>query len=150
MYSPSIATCGQYCDDPSKLHQLPLQQLIARNQFPPNTTIFPLMSTAVDGRRRPNLWSYISFNSLPRRRSISLPTKSPRDPYEKADRHLDFPEGRGSLADAWMNQSSRSRYLRLGGLVAFVVFIIFLLSPGERTRVKQFVGSKAFVQPTFD
>ena len=106
------------------------------------------MSTATDGRRRPNLWSYISFGSAPRRRSISLPTRTlSNDPYEKAGRHADNHDDLGSnvyedLSNAWMNQSARSKYLRGGALVVLVIFLFFLLSPTERTRVKDFVGSE--------
>ena len=107
-----------------------------------------LMSTGVDARRRPSLWSYISFSSSPRRRSISLPKHSNQnDPFEKADRHTLNGSANGSastlenIKDAWMTQSQRSRYLKTGGLIAFVLVVLFLLSPGERQNVKDLVGS---------
>jgi guanosine-diphosphatase len=104
------------------------------------------MSTSVDSRRRPNLWSYISFGSAPRRRSISLPTKNLNDPYEKADRHFNnYQENPPSIIDdlraAWMNQSSRNRFLKVGGVVAFFVIVFFLLAPNERARVEGWVDS---------
>ena len=106
------------------------------------------MSTAVDAHRRPSLWSYINFNSSPRRRSVSLPTRNTQhDPYEKADRHSGNGSANGSVGilenikDAWMTQSQRSRYLKTGGIVAFLVFFFFLLAPGERDGVRGWVGS---------
>ena len=105
------------------------------------------MSTAADGRRRPNLWSYISFGQNPRRRSISLPTRSLNDPWEKADRHSNNHDDRDrgffeNLSDAWMNQSSRGRYVKVGGLIGILVFLFILFSPAERTRVTDLVGGK--------
>ena len=94
------------------------------------------MSTAVDSRRRPSLWSYISFSSSSRRRSVSLPTRNNHhDPYEKADRHssngsANRPIGAvENIKEAWMTQSQRSRYLKSGGIIAFFVFLFFFLSP---------------------
>ena len=107
---------------------------------------FP-MSTAIDARRRPNLWSYISFSSSPRRRSGSLPTRnSHHDPYEKADRHYNNGSINGPTAaveriqEAWMTQSQRSRYLKAGGIIAFFVFLFFLFSPYERSHVPGLSG----------
>ena len=105
---------------------------------------FP-MSTSVDARRRPSLWSYISFGT-PRRRSVSLPTRNNvHDPYEKADRHRSNGSANGSIAavdnlrDAWMTQSQRSRYLKAGAILAFFVLLFFLLAPGERANVRELV-----------
>ena len=103
------------------------------------------MSTSVDARRRPSLWSYISFGT-PRRRSVSLPTRNNHhDPFEKADRHRRNGSAHGPVAtvenirDVWMTQSQRSRYLKAGGILAFFVFLFFLLAPGERTNVRELV-----------
>ena len=94
------------------------------------------MSTAVDSRRRPSFWSYISFSSSPRRRSVSLPIRNNHhDPFEKADRHSSNGSANGpvgaveKIKEAWMTQSQRSRYLKSGGIVAFFVFLFFFLSP---------------------
>ena len=114
------------------------------------------MSTAVDGRRRPSLWSYVSFSSSPRRRSVSLPTRSSaNDPFEKANRHhRSNVNGNGSasvverIKDAWMTQSQRARYLKTGGIVGFIVLLLFFLAPGERTNVREFVGSMSLL-PVF-
>ena len=105
-----------------------------------------LMSTSVDNRRRPNLWSYISFGSTPRRRSISLPTRkgSVSDPYEKADRHSASQSTHSvhavhSFKDGWMSQSPRSRALKTVGIIVFFVFLFLLLARKEGGRVKDFV-----------
>ena len=106
------------------------------------------MSTAVD-RRRPSLWSYISFSSSPRRRSVSLPTRSTvNDPFEKANRHQRTNgHANGSagvvhnIKGALMTQSQRSRYLKTGGIIAFLIVLLFFLAPGERASVREFVGS---------
>ena len=111
------------------------------------------MSTSVDTRRRPSLWSYISFSSTPRRRSVSLPTRSnhdPYDPYEKEDRHRGNDWGRASggtvdnLRDAWMTQSQRSRYLKSGGVVAFFLFLLLLFSGRNTGRVGDIVKGMCF------
>ena len=109
------------------------------------------MSTGVDNsRRRPNLWSYISSYSSPRRRSVSLPARSNGDPFEKADRHSSSQGGTASILDgyraAWMAQTPRTRALRTGLILAAVVFVFFLLAPGERHKVEEFVkgGSRVY------
>jgi hypothetical protein len=39
-----------------------------------------------------------------------------------------------------MNHRQRQRYLKVGGVVAFILLVIFLLSPGERGVVEKYVG----------
>ena len=99
------------------------------------------MSTSVDARRRPGIWSYISFSSSPRRRSITLPTRNgDENPYLKEERRrsngagiLDtHPEGR-------MTGGQRSRRLKTGGIVAIVLVLLFLFSSSERENVKDLV-----------
>lgn len=110
------------------------------------------MSTAIDSRRRPSLWSYISFTSSPRRRSVSLPTRNnANDPFEKANRHRrtnGSANGSAGVVDnfkgAWMTQSQRSRYLKTGGILAFVVLLLFFLAPSERSSVRDFVTGMSF------
>lgn len=107
------------------------------------------MSTAVDARRRPDIWSYINFGSSSRRRSVSLPTRSSaNDPFEKANRHQrtnGHANGSTGVVDnikgALMTQSQRSRYLKTGGIIAFIILLLFFLAPGERASVREFVGS---------
>jgi len=105
------------------------------------------MSSGIDVRRRPDIWSYFSFSSPPRRRtsSVSLPKPyhSSSDPFEKPDRHTSgSPTSSGLMNDArraWMNQGQRARYLKAGGLIALVVLIFFFLASGERAKVGQYV-----------
>ncbi len=107
------------------------------------------MSTAVDARRRPSLWSYISFSSSPRRRSISLPKPNQshhnHDPYEKEDRHRNNGRANQStnvvenLKEAWMTPSSRSRYLKTGGVIAFIVLLFYIFVPNDGAGVRDFV-----------
>ncbi|MCJ1394792.1 Guanosine-diphosphatase [Xylographa bjoerkii] len=106
------------------------------------------MSTGVDTRRRSSLWSYLSFTSSPRRRSVTLPTRnSQHDPFEKADRHTSNGSATGpastleSFKTAWMTQSQRARFLRTGGVIAFFLFLFFLLSRNGGANMGDFVGS---------
>lgn len=104
-----------------------------------------LMSTSVDARRRPSLWSYISFTSSPRRRSVSLPTRNSHDPFEKEDRHrgngwAKAPTGTvENIKDAWMTQSQRSRYLKTGGIIGFLLLLIFWFSSRDSAGVRELV-----------
>lgn len=85
------------------------------------------MSTSID-RRRPGIWSYISFGSGARRRSISLPQREKsEDAFEKEGRYFQARQ-RPTLSSGMMGQSQRSRYLKTGGVVAFVVLVLFYLS----------------------
>ncbi|KAF2202774.1 hypothetical protein GQ43DRAFT_368319 [Delitschia confertaspora ATCC 74209] len=100
------------------------------------------MSSGVDVRRRPGIWSYFSFNSGPRRRtSVSLPNHSthiPHDPYEKLDRHSRKPSSNSNtfMTDfkGTMNQGQRMRYLKTGGIVAFIILVLFYLAPRDGLR----------------
>lgn len=70
-----------------------------------------------------------------RRTSVSLPTRNV-DPHEKPARYTSH---KGSsvhhagtldnLKAAWMTQSQRSRYVKTGGILLFIVFLFFYLSP---------------------
>lgn len=91
------------------------------------------MSFASDARRRPNLWSYISFGS-PRRQSSSLPRPNGQDLQDKEDglRRTLWSNGQSPPSpghnDAWMTGGQRSRFLKLGGLIAAVVFLFYLFT----------------------
>nr|POF14009.1 putative guanosine-diphosphatase [Quercus suber] len=76
-------------------------------------------------------WS--SLNRPRRRSSVALPRREP-DLHEKHDRHS---SGRhpGSMQDnlktAWMNQGQRARYVKTGCLIAFVLLVIYYVTPGS-------------------
>jgi guanosine-diphosphatase len=71
-----------------------------------------------------------------RRTSVSLPTRNvAHDPHEKPNRYT----SKGArvraastlerVKAAWMTQSQRSRYLKTGGILLFVIFLFYYLSP---------------------
>ncbi|KAL5465770.1 hypothetical protein PMIN07_003908 [Paraphaeosphaeria minitans] len=113
------------------------------------------MSSGVDVRRsRPGIWSYFSFSGPRRRISVSLPRSEPPttarhglytaarddpystardDPYEKPDRHARHRST--SMNDfktaANMNGGQRARYLKTGGLIAFVLLVLYMIAPSD-------------------
>ncbi|KAI9711836.1 MAG: Guanosine-diphosphatase [Bogoriella megaspora] len=122
------------------------------------------MSTGTDTRRRPGIWSYLSFNSAARRRvSVSLPTLNQQasiaaDPHEKPDRHTTIEEEPSSSSSswtnirvAWMNQSQRARYIKVGLFGFFATCVLLWLSPG-RDYVEEHSpfhrGGQTVVDPT--
>lgn len=86
------------------------------------------------------VWSYVPFSNRPRRRSsVAIPKRQyPIDPYEKFDRHRNSTHTdsmQEKLQAAWMNQGQRSRYIKTGGIIAFVFFLLYFLAPaGSGTR----------------
>jgi guanosine-diphosphatase len=75
-----------------------------------------------------------------RRTSVSLPTRNiAHDPHEKAGRYSTnsasnsaagkLEKIKNKARDAWMTQSQRSRYLKTGSLLLFIVFLFYYLSP---------------------
>ncbi|OQO14190.1 putative guanosine-diphosphatase [Cryoendolithus antarcticus] len=96
---------------------------------------------------RSSIWSYLSFSSpqhsQPRRRSSStvLPKRerttldSGRTYKDKALE--DSLSTTGSMSEkisaAYMNQGQRSRYLKTGGIVAFVLLVLYCLVPSSQT-----------------
>ena len=95
------------------------------------------MSTAVDARRRPSLWSYLSFSSPPRRRSVSLPTRSNSNSYDKDNRRRNAKLEYSN--EGWMTQSQRSRYLKTGGVLAFILFLLYILAPNHGAGIRDVV-----------
>lgn len=90
-----------------------------------------------------SLWSYVPFSSgqtsHPRRRS-SLPkhhhssasSSAPWDPFEKSGRHIggQSTSTLDNVKAAWMTQTRQARYLKAGGILAFIVLLYwFLTSP---------------------
>lgn len=70
-----------------------------------------------------------------RRTSVSLPTRNV-DPHEKPARYnsnKDLSVHRAGILDnlkaAWMTQSQRSRYVKTGGILLFIVFLFYFLAP---------------------
>ncbi|KAI4098083.1 MAG: hypothetical protein L6R37_006693 [Teloschistes peruensis] len=97
------------------------------------------MSTSVDARR-PNLWSYISFSSSPRKRSVSLPKPNNnhgQGPYKKASKYRSSgwstapADTLENIKDSYMTGGQRSRLLKTGGIIAFVVFLLYLFAPSN-------------------
>jgi len=87
---------------------------------------------------------------------VSLPERKYTDPFEKPDRHADSrADGSSSSfmndfkgASAYMNQGQRSRYLKAGGILAFVFFIFFVLAPGRSRDVGPFPGGDVASDPS--
>ncbi|KAK5167720.1 Guanosine-diphosphatase [Saxophila tyrrhenica] len=76
-------------------------------------------------------WSYVSNLSKPRRRS-SVNKLPSHDRFEKPDRHTT--SGRPmqeKVQAAWMNQSQRTRYLKAGCLIAFLLLVLYHISPAS-------------------
>ena len=49
-----------------------------------------------------------------------------------------------------MTAGQRARYLKYGGILAFVIFVLFLISAGEREDVKNLVKSETLLIPMKD
>lgn len=91
-----------------------------------------------DVRKRPDLWSYISFTGkTSRRNSFTLPTRNNDDPYEKPDRH----RNRSTSLMGEIVPSAKPNWIKYGAVTAVVFFLIFLFSPGT-SKVKNYVGGK--------
>lgn len=98
------------------------------------------MSSGVEvpgSQRRPGIWSYFSFSGTRRRPlSVSLPRNfdpnRDTDPFEKPDRHSrhratnSMGDYKGSSA---MNQGQRLRYLKTGGVIAFILLVLYFIAP---------------------
>ncbi|KAF2871534.1 guanosine-diphosphatase [Massariosphaeria phaeospora] len=95
------------------------------------------MPPGVDLRRRPTIWSYFSFSGPRRRTSESLPriNEPSHDPFEKPDRHSRHrsTNSTGFMNDpkGAMNQGQRLRYLKTGGIIAFILLILYFVAPRD-------------------
>ena len=104
------------------------------------------MSTSVDARRRPSLWSYISFGS-PRRRSVSLPQTNAASTSSYSNGKSIFEssgytssrESSASLKDASMTGGQRARLFKIGGVFAFAFFLFYLFSSKDGASVREIV-----------
>lgn len=99
-----------------------------------------MFTTATDDSKPRNLFSFVNFGSSSRRRSISLPMRSDDDSFEKADRYTQRSSTDQTLKAMAMNQSSRSRFLKYGGVVAFFLILILFFGRDESARVGEFMG----------
>ena len=114
------------------------------------------MSSGVDVHQQPTFWSYITFNSPRRRTSVSLPkSQNNIDFHEKPDRHSRTPSANSTthmqdLKAAWMNQGQRARYLKTGGILAFVLLLLFYIAPRSTTApvVGKFPGGDVASDPS--
>lgn len=111
---------------------------------------FPLLGKQVLAmshvRRRPDLWSYISF-SRPASRSESptlpLNRADEFDPFEKAGRRYPSPfvaDAEGHYNDskpAWRSPGSRSRIIKIGAAITLILLIAYVLIPGEKARTEK-------------
>lgn len=96
------------------------------------------MSSGSDSTTKPGAWSYLNF-SKPRHRTSSLtfPDRPVRDLHEKLDRHSTsgLQQKSASMQEkihaAWMNRSQRSRYVKTGCLIAFVLFFLYYITPSD-------------------
>lgn len=141
------------CRSPYAYHCSTISRcLTTRETFSQPVTTPSSMSSGVD---RPGLWSYFSFskpssqhsNGTTRRRASSslLPR---RDPFEKQARHAPtISIGGGSVYEGRtqgrMISGHVGRYIKAGGLIAFIVLVFLYLAPTERARVEQYVGGMA-------
>lgn len=114
------------------------------------------MSTRANAQR-PNLSSYISFasSSFPRRRTSVTLSKDTAvsDPFEKPGRCSRDPQKRdmGLVNDVkvnWHNQSKRSRSVKTGVVVAFMLTVLYLLAPGTTRVSRQWQGGDVASDPS--
>ena len=108
------------------------------------------MSTGLDLRRRPGLWSYFSFGSTPHRRSVSSPERHELDKQEREDTltksswggrgRADTLEGYRTQPPTSMTGNQRSRCLKTGGIIALVLFLLYLLSSRGGDGVRDIVN----------
>ena len=112
-----------------------------------SASLIVLMSTAHDVRRRPGLWSYFSFGSPPHRRIVSSPERQGLGRQEKEDSPTRAWGGRGR-ADTLegyrtepvpMTGGRRSRYLKTGGVVTLILFLLYLFSSRDNVNVRNIV-----------
>jgi guanosine-diphosphatase len=103
------------------------------------------MSSGVEvpgSQRRPGIWSYFSFPGPRRRVSVSSPrdlvaNHHSSDSHEKKDRHS---RHRSTYSNAFMsdykgsaimNQGQRLRYLKTGGIIAFILLVLYFIAPRD-------------------
>lgn len=120
---------------------------------PLSYTLVPSLTPAMSQfRRRPDLWSYISFSRPSSRADDHISTLPLRgggggvnldDPFEKPGRRYPSPflANDGYYNDSkpsWRNPNARARYIKIAGAVAAVLLIIYVLVPGGKSRASSF------------
>jgi guanosine-diphosphatase len=93
----------------------------------------------VDQPAPSTVWSYVGLSKPRRRSSAALPKHTTRnsDPHEKRDRHTTSgksqpPESMSEkLRAAWMNPGQRARYIKTGCVIAFVLLVLYFITPGR-------------------
>jgi guanosine-diphosphatase len=108
------------------------------------------MSSGVDVRQRPGIWSYFGFNSNTsttrnrRTSSVSLPTRNVDDSDQRQGERYSRTSHSARYnrlnEERSMHPRQRIRYIKAGGFLALVILILFFLTPGEREKVEKYVG----------
>ena len=114
---------------------------------------FP-MSTGLDLRRRQGLWSYFSFGSTSHRRTVSSPERHELKQQEREDTPTKSSWGGRGRADTLegyrtepsMTGGQRSRYLKTGGIIVLVLFLLYLFSSKGGDGVREIVKGM-FLEP---
>lgn len=94
--------------------------------------------------RRPSIWHYMSFSSPSSRYSnrTELPLRGPEedDMFEKPERRSGMYSppsyANGYRKPAWSTAGSKSGYLKVGGAVAMILLVLYVLMSGETARGK--------------
>ena len=125
------------------------EQVVSTESDPSHlsASLIVLMSTAHDVRRRPGLWSYFSFGSPPHRRIVPSPERQDSGRQEKENTPTRAWGGRGRAdtlegyrtEPAPMTGGRRSRYLKTGGVVTLLLFLLYLFSSRDNVNVRNIV-----------
>jgi hypothetical protein len=112
------------------------------------------MSTALDDRRRPGLLSYFSFGSTAHRRTISSPDHQELDPLGKkgTPQKDKWSRARAGTLEGYrepsMTGGQRSRYLKTGGIIALLLFLLYLFGSRNSEGVREIVkGPSGILRP---
>ncbi|KAG8530450.1 uncharacterized protein KY384_004952 [Bacidia gigantensis] len=109
------------------------------------------MSTATESRRRPNIWSYISFGSQ-RRRSVSLPKPNGHSQEDKDEalRREIWGDGRSRSTSnvTSMAFGQRSKILRVGVVLAVIFFFYYIVTSNDSAGVRDLVKGPKLADKT--
>ncbi|KIW64776.1 hypothetical protein PV04_09686 [Phialophora macrospora] len=116
------------------------------------------MSSSPKPLDRAGIWSYVPFASTPRRRSIGggLPRTTtnpangrPWDPFATKPNTHGLSSGGSqpsileSVQNAWMTQSRQAKYIRTGGILAFILLLYWFMSGGSTTAQNVYTPATA-------